>query len=330
MGHTRFAAIDILKCVAALFVVNSHMGNCYGPLSALSTGGAIGDALFFFCSGFCLANSNFSRFDNWYKRRLVRIYPAVLCWAFISALFWGRNMLDMVLAKDWWFIHCILCYYVILWFIVRFTNRYLNIIFWGLNTLIIVFYIIHPTVENYQEIMYSRSQINKFPYIFNFLFVLLGVVIARSKSFTNKLRGTPSLIILVLCLTTFYGILSATTKSVTISRWQVLSLIPLAGIVLSFLRLCNTRMALQIYSTRFIGFIIYFIGALCLEIYIVQGLLINPEINHLFPYNIIIIFTAILFAAYIVRSMSNFLVQTFNKGPYNWLDIFTINKPEYK
>lgn len=49
----RNPSIDILKFFAALLITNSHMGLLYpDSLAKFSTGGAIGDVLFFFCSGF--------------------------------------------------------------------------------------------------------------------------------------------------------------------------------------------------------------------------------------------------------------------------------------
>lgn len=50
----RNISIDILKCIAAILITNSHMDSLYGQYSILATGGAIGDVLFFFCSGFTL------------------------------------------------------------------------------------------------------------------------------------------------------------------------------------------------------------------------------------------------------------------------------------
>ena len=46
--------IELLKFLAVVLVANSHMGLLYGKYSFLATGGAIGDALFFFVSGFTL------------------------------------------------------------------------------------------------------------------------------------------------------------------------------------------------------------------------------------------------------------------------------------
>jgi peptidoglycan/LPS O-acetylase OafA/YrhL len=53
-GKKRDISIDIIKFLAVLFIINSHADVCYPKYSALATGGAIGDALFLFCSGYTL------------------------------------------------------------------------------------------------------------------------------------------------------------------------------------------------------------------------------------------------------------------------------------
>ena len=50
----RDLSIDILKFIAVIAITNSHMELLYGKYSVLATGGAIGDVLFFFASGFTL------------------------------------------------------------------------------------------------------------------------------------------------------------------------------------------------------------------------------------------------------------------------------------
>lgn len=86
MMKQRDISIDILKFFAALIITNSHMGLLYGKFSMLATGGAIGDVLFFFASGFTLFMGRMGRFDNWYKRRVNRIYPTIFAWAILAAL----------------------------------------------------------------------------------------------------------------------------------------------------------------------------------------------------------------------------------------------------
>ena len=50
----RDIAIDIVKFFAVLLIINSHADMMYPQMKILATGGAIGDCLFLFCSGFTL------------------------------------------------------------------------------------------------------------------------------------------------------------------------------------------------------------------------------------------------------------------------------------
>jgi len=50
----RNFGIDILKVIAVLLIINSHADDMYPHMKVLATGGAIGDCLFLFCSGFTL------------------------------------------------------------------------------------------------------------------------------------------------------------------------------------------------------------------------------------------------------------------------------------
>lgn len=82
----RDYSIDILKFFAVFLIINSHMDICYPRFSILATGGAIGDCLFLFASGYTLFWKQPTRFDNWYKRRINRIYPSVIMCALVGAL----------------------------------------------------------------------------------------------------------------------------------------------------------------------------------------------------------------------------------------------------
>lgn len=89
----RDYSIDILKFFAVFFIINSHMDICYPRFSILATGGAIGDCLFLFASGYTLFWKQPTRFDNWYKRRINRIYPSVIMCALVGALItWSSNI----------------------------------------------------------------------------------------------------------------------------------------------------------------------------------------------------------------------------------------------
>lgn len=127
----RNIGIDILKCFAAIVITNSHMDILYPKFGALATGGAIGDALFFFSSGFTLFLGRMGRFDNWYKRRINRIYPTVFAWAILGSLLFGyyNDINNILLSGGRWFVSCIMLYYVLLYFIQRYLLEYLKLVF---------------------------------------------------------------------------------------------------------------------------------------------------------------------------------------------------------
>ena len=82
----RNKAIVLFKFFAALLITYSHMGLMFPKFGGLVTGGAIGDGLFFFSSGFTLFLGRDGGFLNWYKRRVSRIYPSIIMWALLSAV----------------------------------------------------------------------------------------------------------------------------------------------------------------------------------------------------------------------------------------------------
>lgn len=78
-----FEFIIYLKAIATMLITNSHFDTIY-PISQLSMGGSIGNSVFFWVSGYCLANIK-TRGSiavdgvSWYLHRLWRIYlPCVV------------------------------------------------------------------------------------------------------------------------------------------------------------------------------------------------------------------------------------------------------------
>ena len=113
--NQRNVGIDFLKFFAVLMITNSHMGLLYGKYEMLATGGAIGNILFFFCSGFTLFLKPFnsaSEFPDWYKRRFNRIYPAILAVAIVKCTFFDfhRDINWIILHGGRWFITYIMVY----------------------------------------------------------------------------------------------------------------------------------------------------------------------------------------------------------------------------
>ena len=319
----RNSSIDILKCLAALMITNSHMELLYGDYSMLATGGAIGDVLFFFCSGYTLFLGRNARFDNWYKRRINRIYPTVFAWALVAAVVFGRdmNMYEIITIGGGWFISCIMIYYVVLWFVKQYWMERLKWVFVAACAIVLVWYVFEDSSVRF---MYGNTY---FKWCHYFLFMLLGAMCGlrfargeEAKEGSVPLVGC--LMRLVVGVTLFYGIQIIGDKWGGIwNHLQIVSLIPLLDICYSLYKLCNTGLVLQLYNKSWLHGVVFFIGGLCLEIYLCQYLLfryIADWFNFLFPLNILIGFVVIISFAYGLHIVSKFWSQTFSDKNYDW------------
>lgn len=316
----RNIGIDILKFFAALLITNSHMGMLYGKYDILATGGAIGDVLFFFCSGFTLFLGRMGRFDNWYKRRINRIYPTVFAWAILSAFLFNRHqsMDYTIIHGGGWFVTCIMIYYVVLYFIQRFLLHHLKWVF-GIVTLIcIVWYFFMDRPADYN--MYGATY---FKWGHYFLFMLLGAMMGISQK-QWKFNFKTDFIKLIGSIFIYYAILFAGRKYPLFSELQITSLIPLLFIVYYFYKVCSSDTLKKWYTNRYIGWGIKLIGGLCLEIYLVQGTLFTDKMNHIFPINVLIMFFIIFVVAYLLRCVARIFSQTFKDGEYDWKAVFKL------
>lgn len=305
----RNIAIDILKIFAVFLVLNSHMGRCYESYSFLATGGAIGDALFFFASGFTLFLGRNMRFDNWYKRRISRIYPTILAVGILTAIIWNStdSFWTVITAQKYWFLSCILVYYIILYPIKIYVSS-LKILFGILCLCIVAIYYLFFDYTD-KGIFYGY---NDFRLFFYFLFMLQGAIMGKNQSlYAFKKRH---IIMLFICIFTWYLSLYYLNNKAA----QIVSAVPLLGITYyTYLVSCGSWFT-KLYNRKFLGNILFIIGNLCLEIYMIQFYLITDKLNKLFPLNIPIIMLAIIVFAYLVKCLSEFIFQTFNAEPYNW------------
>ena len=313
----RNVSIDILKCLAAILITNSHMGLLYGKYSVLATGGAIGDVLFFFCSGFTLFLGRMGRFDNWYKRRINRIYPTVFACAILTSftLCNEDDMKSIILYGGGWFVSCIMIYYIVLYFVRRYFIDHLK----GLSVGILLacaawmFLVDLPSDFN----MYGNTFFKWFHY---FLFMLMGAAMGMQQKSYNYVFGT-DLAKLLLSVFAFYG-LCFFRDMPEYNKLHFFTIIPLLSTTFYFYKLCNSRLMIRWYNNRYVGGLIRFVGGLCLEIYLIQSYLFTDKMNGIFPLNIPVMFVIIVLAAYILRCFSRIFAQTFKSEDYDWRAVF--------
>ena len=323
----RDISIDVIKFIAVLFIINSHADMCYPKFSALATGGAIGDALFLFCSGYTLFWGSLKRFDNWYKRRVNRIYPSVFACLLVSALLGKLTFASL----DWWkmgggeFVVFIMVYYLLLygvqkWFIDR--------IPWVIDATAVV------TLLAYWFFPYKYEVSSKGIYGITTLFrwipffgmMLMGAWLGL-KTKKGELQVKTTLkdpVLMVACLLVFYGMQFAAKKVPVVAPWQIVTVPFLAGIVYYFWRCCNAEWLLKMYETKAGNWLIMAIGGLCLESYLIQFSVLSDKLNSLFPLNIPLMMLIVLMVSYVCRCLARAILQTFRTEDYEWKKVFAI------
>jgi len=258
------------------------------------------------------------RFDNWYKRRINRIYPTVFAWAMVAAFVFGgeKPMDEIIIRGGGWFVTCIMMYYVVLYFV----RKYLINRLWYVLVCVFVgctvwYYCTeHPIDYN----MYGDTYFKWFHY---FMFMLAGSMMGISYTQQKEAHTALNVLKLIGCLIGFYALFIIGKSTSRIPALQIWSLIPLLGVVYYMYKVCNSDILKRLYNTKVGCWIIRLIGGLCLEIYLVQSSLFTDKMNCLFPLNIPIMFLIILFVAYLVRCLSRIFSQTFKDGEYDWKEV---------
>lgn len=125
-----FEFIVYLKSLATILITNSHFDRIY-PVAALSIGGSIGNSLFFWASGYCLANINEEKGVlggcSWYAHRLWRIYVPCVVAVLINTVYRyvigvaTPNVMEIVgnilnPTVGIWFVQAILILYIFYYF----------------------------------------------------------------------------------------------------------------------------------------------------------------------------------------------------------------------
>ena len=326
MIQHRNIALDILKFFAVVLITNSHFDNQYVYAKGLATGGAIGDALFFFISGYSLFLGRVGRFDNWYKRRIRRIYPSVFALAILTSMLHltGYNMFEVLLYGGDWFVSCIMLYYIVLYFIRKHFVEHLKWCYVAVAIILLVWYIGFYNPDNYIYI-YKNTYIK---WLFFFFFMLQGAQMGWREHNGNPIQsvnGAKTFILLILNIFLFYGIQILCRHFRSFDWLMIASLLPLRYICLNFYKLCSFDKLKKYFETTRIGWLMGAIGGLCLEVYLTQPFVRTTAINNLFPLNLIIIFVGILISAYMVRAFGRFFQQTFSsEDGYNWKEILKI------
>lgn len=318
----KILAIEFMKFIAALMITNSHFKPLYpDTISALGTFGAPGNALFFFASGYVLSlkalNTNII---DWYKKRIKRLWPTTLVWnTFFSYLIFNTSLTfaGVWLGGGAWFVHCIAVYYILFYFVRKLNFIKASIIF-SLILSIIYFFMYLPItkVSIYQE---------NWHYVCFFSIMMLGSYCAIHREKIKSTQIKKNIILSVISFILFYAIQAIGKGQETPLYYiQVISLIPLHTFIYYFYKTIDAEWCNKFMNLKIIRYIIMSISALTLEIYLVGFRSINTSFNSLFPLNLLLIFLIICIQAYILKILTNILIQILENDNFNLKKIFKL------
>ncbi len=297
-----------LRVIAILLIVNSHC-KLYYPISALGTGGALGNSLFFMLSsyGLLLSESRQSRgFTDWYSRRIVRLYPSI--WIVVTLLllpkriFQGTfeisNILDFFsnyFYPPFWFINTIIIFYPIVFIVIKNYNVK-KIIYLAIPTIFLYIYCYFQFVD------LTKFSIESIPFalLSYFLIFLFGVYLASiNKRITYE--GTKDLVVFFLLIIIIYihkillslGILCST---------QFLHHFLLFPFLYYSLKVARSDLVKMMMDLPLISKSINYISSITLEIYMVHTVISFMFLNFgiSFPINwICFIICSFLISAFV-------------------------------
>ena len=320
----RDYGIDILKVIAVLLIINSHADDMYPHMKVLATGGAIGDCLFLFCSGFTLLMGGGNSFDNFYKRRINRIYPTVFAAVAFKHIWWGTADIHYgELLCLGTFVSAIMVYYVLIYFIKKYLMEWLNLTLSlvGIISLVVYIWWFPYKYETGSEGLYGIT--TGFRWIPYFGAMLLGAIVGMKRE-KMAYHARWDFLMFMSFLALFYGIQMAAKMYRPFAPLQIVSLLPLMALLVYLYKWCRSQCFKKIYDTKLGNLIIMVVGGLCLESYLIQFTFFTDKMNHIWPLNILIIIIVILFFSYIVRCGARVFSQTFRTEDYEWKKVFSL------
>lgn len=319
-------AVDIIKFFAVFLIINSHADIMYPKMSILATGGAIGDCLFLFVSGYTLFLTRSLSFGNYYKRRIKRIYPSVFSAILFVHLIKKDPNVNLSEIGGGEFVEAIMIYYVLLFLVRKYAINHIPKILGIISILTLLIYVVwFPfKYEVSTKGIYGIS--TSFRWIPYFAFMLMGAYMGLKNN--NGIKKTEkswkNFTCIILCLFTFYGIQLLAKKYTFLAPIQIITLIPLMGIVIFFYKWCKSNCFLKIYQKPWTNKLILFVSGICLESYLIQFSLITNSMNKIWPFNILFICVIIIICSYLVRCVAKLFSQTFEDGNYDWGKIISI------
>lgn len=221
------------------------------------------------------------------------------------------------------FIIAIMVYYVLLYFVRKYAIdkiRWILVCVALISLLVYLFWFPSKYEVSSKGIYGITTYYRWIPY---FGAMLLGAYVGMKRRDLNY-RPWLDFTRLIVCLAVFYGIQFGAKIYRPVAPWQVVTLLPLMGIVVYFYKCCHAKWLANLYNSKCGNWMIMFVGGLCLESYLIQYSLFTDKMNGIWPLNLLIIVAVILACSYLVRCVARIFAQTFRTEDYEWKKVFSL------
>lgn len=153
--------------------------------------------------------------------------------------------------------------------------------------------------------------------------MLLGAILGTKNVEIKKLKYK-NVVLFAVSFLMFYAIQLLAKHYRPIAPIQIVTLIPLIGIVYYLYKICNSSLFSRLYQNKIAHAFIMTIAGLCLESYLIQEYCFTSAWNSIFPLNVLFIYVIILLVSYIVRCIARLFSQIFREKEFEWKAIIKI------
>lgn len=312
--------INWLRALAAVFITNSHYEGIY-PIDLLANGGLIGDVLFFAVSGFCLCNIKL-RFDKWYLKRIVRIYPAVII---ITAVYLALGLYKMstfsfvgvvnwfIYPTNYHFVASIMVLYIpfYIFMSIKRIKEHLPVLLAIVTGVWIAVYVLLYDKSTY-HIDTVREPMIRFLY---FEAMLIGALfrVNFEKEFQNRWYNW---VLMIMIFLIYFISKLAFSRIDEISEYQIVNQFAILILLYSIFRCFAGIDDILKKSPKKLNKAVDYLSKTTLEIYLVQYGILVPikELGFVFPLNWLMLTAAILLLSGVLHICVKMINKPIDKG----------------
>lgn len=310
-----FEFINYLKLIATVLITNSHFGEIW-PISALATGGLLGNVIFFAVSGFLLYDIR-TNFFKWFSKRFFRVYPALAIFTTVAVLA-GQFPLNsfsdafklFVYPTNYIFLVWLLVCYCIFYFVAYAGRKIRNLPEIAMTVLFFVWISVY--VFFYDKTAYRVDNVSE-PFIL-FLYMesmLMGALFKKCrKNFLGGVDLPFKIFVTVGCLAVYF------ISKVLFSKIEALLPLQIVNqfvILITLFAIFDLFMSSEHIFKKIpdkVNCVARHISNITLQIYVVQFVIIRDLDKFSFPFNIIAVVLAIIAVATVLYYIE-FLIRKF-------------------